>query len=235
MSHEDDFTRSSSPPCSVEEFAQELLPPVRVTHGPDWPEIRAFREAERARLLAARKAVSLRERQRRAAAVDGRIFARLDLTPYRVLGIYWPIRGELDLRVLARRHALGGGIVALPVVVEKHKPLEFWRWEPGAPTRPGFWKIPQPLERDVVRPDALIVPVVGFDAHGYRLGYGGGYYDRTLASLSPKPFCIGVGDAEAEIATIRPQPHDIPLDVIVTDREIRLLHAQAAAADGPRA
>ena len=99
---------------------------------------------------------------------------------------------------------------------------------PGAPTRPGFWKIPQPIERDVVRPDALIVPLVGFDAHGYRLGYGGGYYDRTLAAASSKPFCIGVGDAEAEIATIRPQPHDIPMDVIVTDREIRLLHAQNA-------
>jgi 5,10-methenyltetrahydrofolate synthetase len=73
----------------------------------------------------------------------------------------------------------------------------------------------------IFKPDALLIPLVGFDAEAYRLGYGGGYYDRTLATFARKPFCIGVGDAEAEIASIRPQPHDIPMDVVVTDRALQ--------------
>src|SRR5690606_21931832 len=81
----------------------------------------------------------------------------------------------------------------------------------------GIWNIPIPAEREPVRPTALLVPVVGFDAAGYRLGYGGGYYDRTLALLEPRPLTIGVGYAGARLDTIHPQPHDIPLDAIVTE------------------
>ena len=78
-----------------------------------------------------------------------------------------------------------------------------------------------PAERRLVHPDALLIPLVGYDAAGFRLGYGGGYYDRTLAVAAPRPFCIGVGYDDAEIATIYPQPHDIPMDFIVTERRAR--------------
>jgi 5,10-methenyltetrahydrofolate synthetase len=81
----------------------------------------------------------------------------------------------------------------------------------------GFWKIPIPAETAEVVPDVTLAPVVGWDAAGFRLGYGGGYFDRTLAALSPRPFAIGVGLQAAQVATIFPQPHDIAMDAIVTE------------------
>jgi 5-formyltetrahydrofolate cyclo-ligase len=113
-----------------------------------------------------------------------------------------------------------GGIVALPVVVERKAPVEFWRWIPGARMGRGLWDIPIPLERELVHPEALIVPLVGFDSACYRLGYGGGYYDRTLAAATKRPICIGLGYHSGELGTIYPQMHDIPLDAIVTDRSL---------------
>ena len=108
--------------------------------------------------------------------------------------------------------------MALPVVVEKNAPVQFWRWWPEAAMTRGLFNIPIPVEREVVAPDVLIVPLVGFDRAGYRLGYGGGYYDRTLAASHPRPRTIGIGFAEMELDTIYPQPHDIPLSRIITDR-----------------
>jgi hypothetical protein len=81
----------------------------------------------------------------------------------------------------------------------------------------GIWNIPIPDKREVVQPTALIVPLIGFDEAGYRLGYGGGYYDRTLAVMNPRPFTVGVGFELGRLRTIHPQPHDIPLDVIITE------------------
>ena len=112
-------------------------------------------------------------------------------------------------------------VAALPVVVAKNAPIEFWQWQPDTLLQRGFWNIPVPAERRLVHPDALLIPLVGYDAAGFRLGYGGGYYDRTLAVAAPRPFCIGVGYDDAEIATIYPQPHDIPMDFIVTERRAR--------------
>ncbi|MGH8134064.1 MAG: 5-formyltetrahydrofolate cyclo-ligase [Steroidobacteraceae bacterium] len=146
-----------------------------------------------------------------------RLTARVDLRRYETLGVYWPVRGEIDVRTLAIEHLNGGGRVALPVVVAKSAPVEFWSWRPGMRMRPGVWNIPIPETREVLHPDALIVPLVGFDAQHYRLGYGGGYYDRTLAASAPRPFCVGLGYQAAELSSVFPQPHDIPMDVIVTD------------------
>ena len=84
----------------------------------------------------------------------------------------------------------------------------------------GVWNIPIPAGDESVEPDVLIAPLVGFDPAGYRLGYGGGYYDRTIASRTAKPFVIGIGFEIARLSTIYPQSHDIPMDVIVTDRGI---------------
>jgi 5-formyltetrahydrofolate cyclo-ligase len=83
------------------------------------------------------------------------------------------------------------------------------------------WNIPVPERREVVVPKVVLAPLVGFDPLCYRLGYGGGYFDRTLAVLSPPPLAVGVGFSAQAIATIYPQPFDVPMDVIVTDGEIR--------------
>jgi 5-formyltetrahydrofolate cyclo-ligase len=83
------------------------------------------------------------------------------------------------------------------------------------------WNIPVPKKRDAVIPDAVLAPLVGFDRQCYRLGYGGGYFDRTLASLSPRPLAIGVGFELSQIETIYPQSFDVPMDVVVTEADTR--------------
>jgi 5-formyltetrahydrofolate cyclo-ligase len=223
----------------MHEFAEELLPAQRVaadaaasagelpvltsTAGAaetSWAAIKAWRAQTRTVLLARRTALDRRERQRRGESAKERLLAEVDLAPHRVLGFYWPIRAEIDARDIATRHIERGGIAALPVITRKNAPVEFWPWTPGMSMRRGFWNIPVPAVGEPVRPDALIIPLVGFDAACFRLGYGGGYYDRTLAGLAPLPLRIGIGFADAGVATIHPQPHDIPMSVIVTDRAV---------------
>ena len=94
----------------------------------------------------------------------------------------------------------------------------FREWWPGIPMTHGVWHIPVPAEGEPVSPDILLAPLVGFDGRKYRLGYGGGYYDRTLAGLVTKPRVVGVGFELSRIPTIHPQSHDIPMDLIVTER-----------------
>lgn len=147
----------------------------------------------------------------------------VDLNAYPVLGFCWPIRGEFDVRDIARQHLASGGQVALPVVVQKSAPVEFWRWSPGIPMQTGVWNIPIPKERDVLMPDAVIVPLVGFDESGFRLGYGGGYFDRTLAAAVPRPYSIGFGYEDSVLPTIYPQLHDIPMNLIVTNQSVHRL------------
>jgi len=229
MPREEDEDREtfSSPACSMHELAADLgmptpdqpvLPDAPGAAVPDWPAVKAWRARTRAALLARRSALELKDRQQRGARAKDRLCAEIDLRPYRVLGIYWPIRAEIDVRDIAIRHIEAGGIAALPVVVHKNAPVEFWPWTPGTSMRRGFWNIPVPASGAAVRPDALIIPLVGFDEKCFRLGYGGGYYDRTLAALSPRPLRIGIAYSEAQIPTIYPQPHDVPMSVIVTDR-----------------
>jgi 5-formyltetrahydrofolate cyclo-ligase len=187
----------------------------------NWPEIRTWRIGMRAAIIARRMARPAEDRRRLSAPVIA--FLRATVTParYPVIGLYWPIRGEIDLRDFARDLVAAGGIVALPVVVQDAAPVEFWRWQPGVALKRGRWNIPVPPEREVVRPDVLVVPLVGFDSGRYRLGYGGGFYDRTLAGAVPRPHTIGIAFAEVELPSIHPQPHDIPMDVIVTEQYVR--------------
>jgi 5-formyltetrahydrofolate cyclo-ligase len=226
---DDDRETFSSPACSMHEFADDLLPlrpdlpSLASTPGggvTDWPAVKTWRAQMRPALIARRTALSIKDRQERGERAKARLDAEIDLAPHRVLGIYWPIRAEIDVRDIAIRHIEAGGIAALPVVVRKNAPVEFWPWEPGTSMRRGFWNIPVPASGTAVRPDALIIPLVGFDAACFRLGYGGGYYDRTLAALSPLPLRIGIAYAETQIATIYPQPHDVPMSVVVTDRGV---------------
>jgi len=182
-----------------------------------WAEIRQWRKATREKLIASRMALGAAKLLAKGAVAKEKLVAGVDLRKYNVLGIYWSMRGEIDVRDIARQHIEAGGTVGLPVVVEKAAPVEFWAWKPGMGMKRGVWNIPIPVKREVVIPEACIVPLVGFDSGMYRLGYGGGYYDRTLASLPQRPFCVGLGYAEAELPSIFPQLHDIPMNAIVTD------------------
>src|SRR5262245_58251547 len=186
----------------------------------NWAAVKSGRAQQRAELLASRSALAIAERRERGERAKARLLFEVYLRQFAVLGIYWPIRAEIDVRDIAIRHIEDGGRVALPVVTRRNAPVEFWQWEPGASMRRGFWNIPVPSSRRVLRPDALIVPLVGFDASCYRLGYGGGYYDRTLAELAPRVPCFGLGYADAELETIHPQPHDVPMSLIVTERDV---------------
>jgi 5-formyltetrahydrofolate cyclo-ligase len=183
-------------------------------------EVKAWRRTERERLIALRMALTPATRR---AAGEGIAAAIQDILTDRsgVLGVYWPFRAEFDPRPLIDAVTAAGRTVALPVVIDKKGPLEYRAWAPGETLVSGVWDIPIPEKRDIVVPAMVLAPLVGFDGACYRLGYGGGYFDRTLAALSPRPLAIGVGFAAQEIATIHPQPFDIPMDMIVTEAGVR--------------
>jgi 5,10-methenyltetrahydrofolate synthetase len=183
-------------------------------------EILAWRKEQRAQLIPARVAIPDVTRD----LWTKRIIAALEPIVMAIDGpvsFYWPFRGEPNLRPLMRRMVAAGKSVALPVVVEKRQPLEFRPWTPGCEMVLGVWNIPIPDTRERVTPRLLLAPVVGFDPQRYRLGYGGGYFDRTLASLGGPRTVIGIGYDSQAIATIHPLPHDIPMDRIVTESGFR--------------
>ena len=184
----------------------------------NWDVIRRWRKTERARLIAERMALERDVRARHNVAITDTL--KELLSPTMTIGFYWPIRGEYDARKLVADFLDQGARAAMPVVVQKGAPLVFRNWHPGVRMENGFWDIPVPAEGDPVMPTTLLVPLVGFDKMGYRLGYGGGYYDRTLASFPTKPVAIGVGYELARLKTIYPQPHDIPMSAIVTEGRI---------------
>jgi 5-formyltetrahydrofolate cyclo-ligase len=209
----------SSPPCMLQEFEAEAsstgLPAINAAQ--DWDEVRLWRRAKRAVLIERRVAMSATERAGRNEAITAALMQALAPPVGMLIGFYWPFKGEYDPRPLARSLHGKGVRLALPVVAEKAKPLVFRAWWPGIPMMRGVWNIPVPASGDPVAPDVLLVPLVGFDPQRYRLGYGGGYYDRTLAASSPRPRVIGVGFELSRIATIHPQPHDIAMDLIITE------------------
>ena len=180
----------------------------------DW---KAWRRQTRERLIAERLTRSAAEREDIARRVCGKLDPLAGLSPGEIVSFYWPFKGELDLRkwILALHER--GIRSALPVVTVKQRPMQFRLWAPGVKMERGIWNIPVPADATPVTPDLVIAPLVGFDDACFRLGYGGGYFDRTLAELRPKPRTIGVGTSSSRLASIRPQPHDVPMDLIVTE------------------
>ncbi len=191
-----------------------------------WPQIREWRKRVRVELIARRAAVSTDERREWNRQITALLEAAFPLLGGMALGFCWPYKGEFDARFAIRHFRARGARAALPAVAAKYGPLQFRKWWPGAPLVPGVYGIPVPDGTELVVPDAAIVPMAGFDEQGYRLGYGGGYFDRTLAAAAPRPLAIGVGFEMARLPTIYPQPHDIAMDFIVTEAGI---HAVSGA------
>ncbi|RKP49552.1 5-formyltetrahydrofolate cyclo-ligase [Trinickia fusca] len=170
-------------------------------------------------LLAARRAAAAQSEA--GAALGERLSEVLARYAPHTVGFYWPLAGEFDARATlahwltldARRQA------ALPVVAMKGYALAFHAWTPDTPMRVGHHRIPEPDTTPAVEPDLLLVPCVGFDRDGYRLGYGGGYYDRTLAAWpgASKPVTIGIAYEACRVAALPRELHDMPLDAVVTE------------------
>jgi 5-formyltetrahydrofolate cyclo-ligase len=179
--------------------------------------ILAWRRLRRTELLKARMNLPLQEHTRLSRVVVERLVSEFPAVRTKRVGIYWPYKREISLFPLANRILAEGGTVSLPVVVEKRRPVQFRSWKPGAPLATGAYDIPFPRDGPAMRPDVLLIALVGFDEANYRLGYGGGYYDRTLAAADPRPLTIGVGFEFMRMNTIEPLGHDVPMDFIVTE------------------
>lgn len=183
----------------------------------------ADRRALRRDLLARRAA--LPDRAAADAAIDRALKPLLERLGVQKLGFYWPIQQEFDARGTVARwlRAMPGRVAGLPVVSAPGTPLDFHFWTPDTTMRAGHYGIPVPDGTEAVTPDALLIPCVGFSANKFRLGYGGGFYDRTLAALAglgATPIAIGIGFDACEIPLVA-QAHDLPMDWLVTESGVR--------------
>ena len=152
------------------------------------------------------------------------LFGRTD----EVIGAYWPIKGEFDPLPALHRWKEDAELldspqprrIGLPVVDKVHKTLTFHAWYPGCPMEEDAYGIPKPKDTEVIVPTLLFVPCVGYGPGGFRLGYGGGFYDRTLAALLPKPFTVGLGYTNGYLPDMESEPHDVPLDALLNDNGV---------------
>ena len=208
----DDPTPYASPACSLHELDPDYLglPIARA-------DIMRWRKNERERLIAQRLTVPAAMRQKLTTAIAATLDTAIGDVAGRVVSTWWPFRGEPDLRPWMAAATARGATCALPVVTEKNAALTFRAWQEGDPMERGIWNILVPAKGAPVVPDVVLAPLVGFDADCYRLGYGGGYFDRTLASLTQRRLVIGVGYSTQRIASVHPLDHDIPMDLIVTE------------------
>ncbi len=187
---------------------------------PDWEHVKGWRKSRRAELIGRREGTAATERHDWNERITQNLVAGFDMPGESVVGYCWPYKGEFDARFALRIWRARGATAALPEVVKKQSPLQFRKWWPGAPMKPGVYDIPVPDGTQIVTPDIAIVPMNAFDAKGFRLGYGGGFFDSTLAACEGGMIAIGVSYEMLRLPTIHPQPHDIPMDFVVTEAGI---------------
>jgi 5-formyltetrahydrofolate cyclo-ligase len=181
----------------------------------------AWRKQRRVELLSLRGSLAEEVHRHNSDRILGHLGQILRGNHPAIVAGYWPFRDEVNLLGLIEELLTEGWVAALPAVVAKAQPLEFRPWRPDDPMTPGVFGIPVPSQTNTVQPDILLVPLVGFDDGCFRLGYGGGYYDRTLAATATKPLAIGVGFEVSHMQSIYPCSFDIPMDCIVTEGGVR--------------
>jgi 5,10-methenyltetrahydrofolate synthetase len=186
----------------------------------DAAELAAWRKVLRNTLVARRRAVDATTLGSWRQAMDLHLERGFPGLGKGVLALCWPYRNEYDARHIAAKARAAGAVTALPVVVAPATPLIFREWHPGTALAKGTLGIPYPVGGPELTPDTVLLPMVGFDAAGYRLGYGGGFFDRTLAAMARRPVVIGVVHELGRLETIHPQPYDIAMDFVVTERGI---------------
>jgi 5-formyltetrahydrofolate cyclo-ligase len=183
-------------------------------------ELSTWRKAERERLIGERERLEPATLEGLRQRIDAHLERSFPGLAGATVAFCWPMRGEYDARPLAHTLRERGAVTALPVVVASGQPLAFREWHPGVSLASGPLGIPYPVGSDPVVPTVALLPLNGWDEAGYRLGYGAGFFDRTLASMTKRPVAIGVGYELGRMTTIRPQAWDIPMDWIVTERGV---------------
>lgn len=180
---------------------------------------RAARRALRQQLIAAREALPPAERVAAHAAIAIALRTLLERLQPDSIGFTWPYRSEFDARTLVTgwlaEHPARWA--ALPVVGAPGEPMHYRRWHPASPMREDRYGIPFPAQGDPVVPALLLIPCNGFDARGYRLGYGAGHFDRTLAVLHPRPLAVGIALEAGRLDDLKPHAHDLPMQWVVTE------------------
>jgi 5,10-methenyltetrahydrofolate synthetase len=184
-------------------------------------EATLFRRQLRQQKIAAREALPAAVHGPASQAIEAQLTDFLGSRPPETLAFCWPVRGEFDCRPLVLRLLQAGWRACQPVVLAPAAPMVFRPWTADTPMTRDRHGIPIPAVEATTVPDLVLLPLVAFDEQGYRLGYGGGYFDRTLATLAPRPQAIGVGFELARVSSVRPQDHDVPLDAVVTEAGIR--------------
>lgn len=186
--------------------------------------VKVWRKSQRQRLVAERVALGAEFVESARLRIDAALLRSFPGLGRARIGFCWPIKNEYDARHVLRTFREQGALTALPVVVAPKQPLAFREWHPGVELAKGPLDIPYPVGSPEVTPTAVLLPMNGWDAAGYRLGYGAGYFDRTLASMAERPASrptvIGVSYELARLETIHPQSWDLPADYVVTERGV---------------
>ena len=180
----------------------------------------ADRAELRRKLIAQR--LALPDRHERAVALQEVLRVWLVGRRESTIGAYWPIKGEFDPLPALYRWSEGGPEgsprrIGLPVADRASGSLRFHVWFPGCPMELDAYDIPKPKDTEEFAPEILVVPCLGFGPGGVRLGYGGGFFDRTLSSLSPRPVTVGVSFTHGFLPLLRSGPMDVQLDAMLTE------------------
>ncbi len=191
----------------------------------DNSEGRQAQEKKALRKALIEERLNMTDRQQRAAVLQDVMRIWLVGRPDTVVGAYWPIKGEFDPLPALHRWKEDGELIdqpqprriGLPVVDKVHKTMVFHAWYPGCRMEEDAYGIPKPKDTEVIVPTLLFISCVGYGPGGHRLGYGGGFYDRTLASLQPRPFTVGLGFTHGFLPELDAESHDIPLDAILNE------------------
>lgn len=184
---------------------------------PDPSAAREWRARIRRELIDRRLAAKSDQRALWSAAINDHLARRWPDPPGRTIAFCWPFKAEHDVRRVIQQWVEKGAQAALPVVVAPKTPLVFRRWHAGVRMERGALGIPFPVDSEEVQPDTILLPANGFDALGFRLGYGAGFFDRTIAGLNPRARIIGISYEIGRLDSIKPQHHDEPMHFVVTE------------------
>lgn len=182
-------------------------------------DARAARKAQRLALIQARIDQPAAAREAADQALGTHLEGLLARLAPASIGFCWPYRAEFDMRAVVSTwlRADAARWAALPVVGATGTPMRWRRWDPDVEMPLDRYGIPFPGDGPDLHPEVLFIPCNGFDARGYRIGYGAGHFDRTLAAMQPRPRAVGVAYELARLPDTQPQAHDLPMDWLVTE------------------